>query len=513
MTFSSNERFDSASNVPAEERPVNERKALSVSAALNIAKSIISENAFHIVGEVSELNQKPGYKAVYFTIKDENSALPCLMWMNRYKSAGVPLRLGARVEVVGKFTIFTPKGRMNFDVSSLKLAGEGDLRAQVAKRALMLKNEGLMDPARKRSVVAYPSTIGLVTSPRGAAVHDVLRTLRRRYPLVKILFAGVPVEGKHAAADLISGLETVIRAGAEEVLLVRGGGSFEDLMPFNDEALARFIAQSPVPIITGIGHEPDTSIADMVADVRASTPTAAAEAVSPARENLEALFDARRSSLDTCVQRALEGSAAQVGRFAGRPVFCDPNALLAASSQGVDLCADRLARVLPASLDRDRAQADRLRERLSSALPNALTLDVAAVRRQRERLTQALSQVLDPPTSQTQRARERLVRVIPQACERTRMSLDHEQRRLRSAGCQLLEPFRRQAGLSAAQLDALSPLAVLGRGYSIARDGDGGVVKSVEQAKTGQPLDVTVSDGVIECCVSGVRRAGVDDIA
>ena len=179
--------------MPAEERPVNERKALSVSAALNIAKSIISENAFHIVGEVSELNQKPGYKAVYFTIKDENSALPCLMWMNRYKSAGVPLRLGARVEVVGKFTIFTPKGRMNFDVSSLKLAGEGDLRAQVAKRALMLKNEGLMDPARKRSVVAYPSTIGLVTSPRGAAVHDVLRTLRRRYPLVKILFAGVPV--------------------------------------------------------------------------------------------------------------------------------------------------------------------------------------------------------------------------------------------------------------------------------------------------------------------------------
>ena len=118
---------------------------------------------------------------------------------------------------------------MNFDVSSVKLAGEGDLRAQVAKRALMLKNESLMDPARKRSVVAYPSTIGLVTSPRGAAVHDVLRTLRRRYPLVKILFAGVPVEGEQAAADLISGLETVIRAGAEEVLLVRGGGSFEDL--------------------------------------------------------------------------------------------------------------------------------------------------------------------------------------------------------------------------------------------------------------------------------------------
>ena len=476
-------------------------RAMSVSAAMQLAKGALEGVTVRLVGEISELSNKPGYKAVYFTVKDKSASLPCMMWNNRFRAAGVQVAVGQLVELTGRFTLYAAKGRMNFDVFSLAPVGEGQLRLQVANLA------------RKLPLPAYPLTIGLVTSPRGDAVHDVLRTLRRRFPVARVLFSGVAVEGPQAPAGIVEGMRAVVHAGAEVVLVVRGGGSYEDLMPFNDEFLARMIVKCPVPVVTGIGHEPDTSIADMVADVRASTPTAAAEAVSPARENLEALFDARRSSLDTCVQRALEGSAAQVGRFAGRPVFCDPNALLAASSQGVDLCADRLARALPASLDRDRAQADRLRERLSSALPNALTLDVAAVRRQRERLTQALSQVLDPPTSQTQRARERLVRVIPQACERARMSLDHEQRRLRSAGCQLLEPFRRQAGLSAAQLDALSPLAVLGRGYSIARDGDGGVVKSVEQAKPGQPLDVTVSDGVIECCVSGVRRAGVDDIA
>lgn len=486
---------------------------MSVSAAMQLAKGALEGVTVRLVGEISELSNKPGYKAVYFTVKDKSASLPCMMWNNRFRAAGVQVAVGQLVELTGRFTLYAAKGRMNFGVFSLAPVGEGQLRLQVANLARKLSAEGLADPARKLPLPAYPLTIGLVTSPRGDAVHDVLRTLRRRFPVARVLFSGVAVEGPQAPAGIVEGMRAVVHAGAEVVLVVRGGGSYEDLMPFNDEFLARMIVKCPVPVVTGIGHEPDTSIADMVADVRASTPTAAAEAVSPARENLEALLDARRSSLDTCVQRALEGSAAQVGRFAGRPVFCDSNALLAASSQGVDLCADRLARALPASLDRDRAQVDRLRERLGSALPKALTLDAAAVRRQRERLTQALSQVLDPPTSQTQRAREHLVRVMPLACERARMSLDHEQRRLRSAGCQLLEPFRRQAGLSAAQLDALSPLAVLGRGYSIARDGDGGVVKSVEQAKPGQPLDVTVSDGVIECCVSGVRRAGVDDIA
>ena len=488
-------------------------RALSVSAAMQLAKGALEGVTVRLVGEISELSNKPGYKAVYFTVKDKSASLPCMMWNNRFRAAGVQVAVGQLVELTGRFTLYAAKGRMTFDVFSLAPVGEGQLRLQVANLARKLSAEGLADPARKLPLPAYPLTIGLVTSPRGDAVHDALRTLRRRFPVARVLFAGVAVEGAQAPAGIVEGMRAVVHAGAEVVLVVRGGGSYEDLMPFNDEFLARMIVKCPVPVVTGIGHEPDTSIADMVADVRASTPTAAAEAVSPARENLDALFRARRGSLDTCARRVLEGCSAQVGRIASRPVFRDSNALLASSAQGVDFYADRLARALPASLDRDRMQVDRLRERLGAALPNALTADAAAVQRQRERLTRALSQLVAVPASQTQRARERLVRVMPQACERERVALDHEQRRLRAVGSQLLEPFRRQAGLSAAQLDALSPLAVLGRGYAIARDGDGGVVRSVEQAKAGQPLDVTVSDGVIECSVSGVRRAGADDLA
>ena len=241
--------------------------ALSVSAAMGLAKNALEEVVVRLVGEVSEVSAKPGYKAVYFTVKDEKASLPCMMWMNRYQASGVALSVGALVELTGRFSLYAAKGRMNFDVFSVSLAGEGQLRLQVANLARELEAMGLMDPARKRPLPAYPETIGLVTSPRGAAVHDVLRTLRRRYPLARILFAGVPVEGPGAADGLVDGLAKVVFAGAEVVLLVRGGGSFEDLMPFNDRRLARTIAACPVPVVTGIGHEPDTSIADMVADL------------------------------------------------------------------------------------------------------------------------------------------------------------------------------------------------------------------------------------------------------
>ena len=169
--------------------------ALSVSAAMGLAKNALEEVVVRLVGEVSEVNDKPGYKAVYFTVKDEKASLPCMMWMNRYQASGVALSVGALVELTGRFSLYAAKGRMNFDVFSVSLAGEGQLRLQVANLARELEAMGLMDPARKRPLPAYPEAIGLVTSPRGAAVHDVLRTLRRRYPLARILFAGVPVEG------------------------------------------------------------------------------------------------------------------------------------------------------------------------------------------------------------------------------------------------------------------------------------------------------------------------------
>ena len=334
-----------------------------------LAKGALEGVTVRLVGEVSELSNKPGYKAVYFTVKDKSAALPCMMWVNRYQASGVQLGVGQLVELTGRFTLYAAKGRMNFDVFSVALAGEGNLRLQVANLARKLEAEGLMRPERKLSVPAFPLTIGLVTSPRGAAVHDVLRTLRRRFPVARVVLAGVPVEGPRAPEDIVEGMRCVLRAGAEVILVVRGGGSFEDLMPFNDEGLARAISKCPVPVVTGIGHEPDTSIADMVADVRASTPTAAAEAVGPARESLARLFEARCGSLRASMGRALDRAGAEVRRCATRPLFCDAQLLYATGAQMLDMAADRLFRALPANLARAEAPVERQRERLACALP------------------------------------------------------------------------------------------------------------------------------------------------
>lgn len=343
--------------------------ALSVSAAMQMAKQSLEAVTVRIVGEVSEVSVKAGYKAAYFTVKDQSAALPCMMWNNRYRSAGVQLAVGQLVEIAGRFTLYAAKGRMNFDVFSLNLAGEGDLRLKVANIAKKLQAEGLTDPARKRPIPAFPECIGLVTSPRSAAVHDVLRTLRRRFPVATVKLAGVPVEGANAPAGIIEGLRCVVAAGSQVVLVVRGGGSFEDLMPFNDEQLARAIAACPVPVVTGIGHEVDTSIADMVSDLRASTPTAAAEAVSPSTESLDSLFRSRSAAMQASVRRQVEGLATRVDAYASRTLFRDPQTLFAADAQMLDLSMERLNRALPATIERNAALVESARVRLLAEGP------------------------------------------------------------------------------------------------------------------------------------------------
>ena len=423
---------------PAED--AQGREALTVSAALALAKGSLEALTVRIVGEVSEVSVKPGYKAAYFTVKDTGASLPCMMWNNRYREAGFDLAVGQLVELTGRFSLYAAKGRMNFDVFSVALAGEGDLRLKVAALARKLQAEGLADAARKRPLPFLPAAIGLVTSPRSAAVHDVLRTLRRRYPEARILLAGVPVEGAGAPAALVEGLQRVAAAGAEVVLVVRGGGSFEDLMPFNDEGLARAIAACPVPVVTGIGHEVDTTIADTVSDLRASTPTAAAEAVSPSRESLDALLAGRAGAMAAALGRRLERTRGYLERIADKALFRDPMMLLAAEAQWLDSAADRLSRALPAHL--------------------------GALAQQRAALEGRLERTAGP----------------------------------------VMERYRYELAQRAGRLEDLSPLAVLSRGYAIARDGAGAVVGSVAAVAPGDSLQVAVADGCIDCTVDDIRE-------
>lgn len=352
------------------ETTTEKQAPLSVTDALLRAKSALEAVSVTLIGEVSEFNDKPGYKAAYFTVADKNSSLPCLMWRTQYVASGIELKTGMLVELQGRFSAYPAKGRMQFSVSSLKLAGEGDLRQKVAALARKLQAEGLMDPARKKPVDSFCETVCVITSPRGKAVHDVLRTLRRRNPLVHIKFFGVGVEGPTAVDQIITALQLADQQAAQALLLVRGGGSYEDLMPFNDERLARTIAALKTPVVTGIGHEPDNSICDMVADKRCSTPTAAAEAIAPSVEELYALTKTQTTRLAHGLSTKLERARTQLAHLISRPVFSNPHTLFARFNDEVLLAHDRLLRAIPEALLRDQMRYSTLVDKLVGSIPH-----------------------------------------------------------------------------------------------------------------------------------------------
>lgn len=453
--------------------------ALSVSQAVGLAKGTLETLTVRLVGEVSEVKVKAGYKAAYFTVKDAGSSLSCMMWLNRYRACNVELKVGMMVELRGRFTVYAARGTMNFDVFSMSLVGDGYLREQVAKLAEKLRREGLMGPARKRAIPQFPEHIGIVTSSRGDAVYDFLRTLRERYPLARVSVAGVLVEGATAPAEMIDGLHACANAGCELVLLGRGGGSYESLMPFNDENLARAIAAMPVPVITGIGHEPDTTIADMVADKRAATPTFAAMAASPEASQVALTLTRRLSAMRTSMSLLMQRESARLDAYANRSVLKDPYSMFMADSLTLDLLQEKLTRALPARLGQSALRLHAYQARLARALPGAMQQDKTHLSALQERLNRAATFYLSQGSQCLQSAQERLMQQQGHA----------------------LEAFEHAFALRAGRLHDLSPLAVLARGYAMAQDETGHVVKSVAAAPAGSDINVALSDGTLHCTV------------
>lgn len=438
--------------------------ALSVSEALALAKSALETISVRVIGEVSEATLKPGYKAVYFTLADERSAMPCMMWRDAYATCGFELKEGMLVEALGTFTVYAQKGRMQFQVKSMAPAGEGVLRMQVAALARKLEAEGLMAAAIKRPLPAYPQRIGVVTSPRGKAVHDVLRTLKRRYPVAEVVIAGVQVEGDGAVDAIVEGLHRVgEEPGVDVVILCRGGGSYEDLMPFNSELVARAIRACPVPVVSGIGHEPDVSIADMVADHHASTPTAAAEATAPSVSEVLKRFDEMQRLLARALRHGVQRQRHRVEIVAHRRPFADPHSVLAGWMQTLDEAASALAVALPTRVVREG-------ERLEA----------------------------------TRRA---LVLACERVLERADARCGLAERDVKRAGSRLLDEPKRRVALGAARLEGLSPLKTLSRGYAVCyAEATGRIVRSVKDVVPGDALAVRVQDGRIACSVNGVEK-------
>ena len=439
-------------------------QAVSVSEAVALAKGAVSSWPTLVVnGEVSGFrgpNARSGH--CYFEVKDDGASMSVIVWRGTAAKMGFQLRDGLAVQLTGKFDVYKASGKLSFVASKVEAAGEGLLRQQVAELARALEREGLMDPARKRHVPAFCSRVCVVTSLSGSVIEDVKRTLARRNPLVEIDVVGCSVQGADAPATIIRALGIAVASKPDAILLVRGGGSFEDLMCFNDEGLARAIAACTVPVVTGIGHEPDTTIADMVADRRASTPTAAAESVAPAIDEVERQMLQRQVRL-------------------GRAM----SSLLEFRRQRVDAASRLMTGSIDANLSRRRVALDALGARRCLTDPLALV---------RERTTDLM---------QTE---QRLHDAIPRALSRSGERCDQLASRLEGAAGKMLQPAESTLSRLAASLDALSPLSVLARGYAIARDARGGVLKDASALVPGDAVSVFLGDGSFDATVTKVNQ-------
>ena len=229
-----------------------------------------------VQGEISNLS-RPASGHIYFTLKDSNASLKCVMWKTSAARMRLPLRDGMEVEVHGKIGVYEPQGQYQLYADQIRPVGEGALFQEFLRLKSMLEAEGLFDPERKRPIPEFPKRIGIITSATGAALRDMLNTLRRRLPLVEVILAPSPVQGTEAPPALVKAIQSLNLQKPDVILIARGGGSIEDLWAFNDERVVRAVAASNVPVISGVGHETDFTLCDFAADLRAPTPTAAAE--------------------------------------------------------------------------------------------------------------------------------------------------------------------------------------------------------------------------------------------
>ena len=432
---------------------------------LNAEVRAVLDGSFPLLwvqGELSNLAQ-PASGHLYFSLKDGASQVRCAMFRAKRRLLGFQPANGQQLLARARVGLYEPRGEFQLIVEQMEPAGDGALRLALEQLKQRLAAEGLFAEARKRPLPAYPRQLGLITSASGAALHDLLTVLGRRFPLLPVLIYPSVVQGADAVAALIAAIELANQRGdCELLILARGGGSLEDLMAFNDEALARAIGASEVPIVTGIGHEIDLSIADLVADRRGATPSAAAELVAPDAEQ---------------ARRHLRGFETRLGA-ASRQALATANHRLSALMRQLRLLHPR------ARLEQQQQRVDELQRRLERAL--AARVGEAGSRLQR--LQQRLRQV-----SPEQRLRLESERVA------------HVSERLARAGQSAIDRRRERLAAVAAGLQARSPLATLARGYAIVTEtASGALVQHPQQLAPGAQIAVRVQGGCFAAQVTSL---------
>lgn len=325
-----------------------------------------------VLGEVSNIS-RPSSGHLYFTIKDSTASLRCVMWRSTVAQQKWLPKEGDSLEVHGYIGVYEMGGVYQLYADEWRPIGEGALYQEFLRLKARLEAEGIFSPERKRSIPALPKRIGIVTSPSGAALRDILDTIRRRFPLVEVVISPTPVQGVEAPAGIVSALEKIERlAKPDVIILARGGGSIEDLWAFNDEQVARAIVATTAPVVTGIGHETDFTIADFAADLRAPTPTAAAELVTPNMTDLLAYLATQQNNLNKEISYYLTNLKSTYHNLSHRLILHSPQGEIRSQQQYLDELIRRVNASMAYTLRLQRMQLDGLQQRLVSLNPQAI---------------------------------------------------------------------------------------------------------------------------------------------
>ena len=395
-----------------------DKRALTVTELTAHIKGVLEHDplldGITVTGEISNYKTYPSGHS-YFSLKDAESSVRCVMFRSSAQRLRFVPENGMSVKASGRIAVYPRDGAYQLYCTSLVPTGIGDLYAAFEQLKTRLASEGLFDPAHKKPIPQYPERIAVITSSAGAAVRDILRILKARWPSSTVMLLPVRVQGAEAPGEIAGAIRYANKWRVGDVIITgRGGGSIEDLWAFNDERVARAIYESEIPVISAVGHEPDVTISDFVADLRAATPSNAAELAVPDRNEIrESLYD-RRTRLTHSAQNLLQRYRAQLDSYAQRRALTDPSGYLMLK----------------------------------------------------------------------------------------RMDLDHAQKLLTSAAERIVSNCRYQLSTSASSLDAMSPLKVLARGYSVTFRPDGSVLRSVKEAECRDEIRVRLSDGTLDCTVN-----------
>ena len=438
---------------------------ISVSELNERAKAVlgadVSLNNVWVSGEISNLTKHTSGHC-YFTLKDQRSEIRCTLFRGARNSLQFEPAESLKVTVFGSVDMYVARGSFQFNVATMRRSGIGDMYLALEELKKKLKAEGLFDESRKRPLPKYPATIGVVTSPTGAVIHDIIRVAEKRFP-ANILLAPVLVQGDGAAASISKGIELINTQNVDLVIVGRGGGSAEDLWAFNEEIVARAIASSRVPVISAVGHETDFTVADMVADVRAPTPSAAAETALP---DISSEF----RNIDRMMMRASGSLISRISKMQNKFKIMDSKLSLRRAKERVD---------------GESKNIDGLWRRASFSIGSVLSVKAGNFGKTDAKLS-------------PRRAKDAVDQYI--------LRLDDVSAAADTSLLRMLNDRKKDVNSVEQRMNAVSPMNVLERGYSVIKDKDGKALVSVTQIPVGSDLRITMRDGNVKAKVNEVVR-------